>query len=263
MPNYQWVTLSNAVAALAGRLADPTNVFWSQPELTLYIQEALSTWNALTEQWNADFVWTPDSSQVWYNVDQLPNSPRVRTLTDVDLYTSMEYMLLEPPSGGTWTGTSQFSISDLSGALQRRRDEMIQESGCNLSQLPAINTTPNTRRIFFPDSTLEPRRARWVPVSGSPQTLSRGDNLGWDSFEAAHLQQTGTPYSWSVIAGPSAGDGRRHSPQPTWKLRCALVAGWIGIRSTGRDPAESAERLGMAGEVGSACRSSRKRIGSD
>ena len=145
MPNYQWVTLSNAVAALAGRLADPTNVFWSQPELTLYIQEALSTWNALTEQWNADFVWTPDSSQVWYNVDQLPNSPRVRTLTDVDLFTSIKYMLLEPPSGGTWAGTSQFSISDLSGALQRRRDEMIRRPAVISPSSPQSIPRPITR----------------------------------------------------------------------------------------------------------------------
>jgi hypothetical protein len=207
MPSYQWLSFIGARQALASRLAviwspDPSNNFWSDTELGVYIVEALRTWSALTEQWNADFVFSPTPSQVWYNVDKLPGSPRVRTITDTELYTSMEYMLLEPPTGGTWTGTSQFSIADLSGALQRRRDEMIQETGCNLSQLPVIATTPNTRRVFFPDSTLEPRRARWVPATGSPQTLNREDSLGWDSFEASHFQKNGTPYSWSVITGP-------------------------------------------------------------
>lgn len=205
MPAFQWITLSGAQAALAGRLADPNNTFWTQAELTFYIAESLRTWNALTEQWNDTFAFTITPSQTWYNLSTLAGSPRLRTLTDAYFYTIMQYHLLEPPTGaGTWIGTSQFALQDLQFALQRARDAMIQASGCNLQQLlPPIPSTPNTRRTVFSDSTLEPRRARWVPDSGSAVTLTREDTAAWDSFEPDRLQETGTPASWSVITGPA------------------------------------------------------------
>lgn len=202
MPQYSWITFLQARQSLAARLADPGEVFWSDQEIGLYLIEALRTWNALTEVWNADFAFSPTSGQTWYDVSQLAGSPRVRTLTDTDIYTIMQYHLLEPPSGSVWTGTSQFALSDLQLALQRRRDEMIQVSGCNLAELPPLPSTPNTRRTMFPDSTLEPRRARFVPDSGSPTTLSRSDNYAWDGFIPDHGQVSKTPRAWSVIAGP-------------------------------------------------------------
>src|SRR5271154_3798726 len=114
MPAYQWLTWLQAQQALAARLADPSNVFWTIPENKLYLTEALRTWNALTEIWNIDFAFTANPSTAWFNISILPGSPRLRTVTDTDLYNLMEYHLLEPASGGTWTGTTQFSIADLS-----------------------------------------------------------------------------------------------------------------------------------------------------
>jgi len=203
MTQFTWISYLAARQALAARLADPNNVFWTDAENKLYLLEALRTWNALTEQWNASFAFTATSASVWYSLATLSGSPRLRTLADSDLYTIMEAHLLEPMTGGTWTGTSQFSIADLQGALQRRRDEMIQVSGCNLAQLPLLPTAANTRRTFFPDSTLEPRRARFIPDSTSgPITLSREDTLGFGAFEPSYLQTTKLPSAWSVITGP-------------------------------------------------------------
>lgn len=204
MPQYSYVTFIQARQALAARLADPNSIFWTDQEKGLYITEALRTYNALCEIWNTPFIFNATVAQTWYNVATLAGSPRVRTVSDDDLYMMMEHHLLEPASGGLWTGTSQFNIGDLQGALQRRQDEVIQVSGCNITQMPRIPSLPNTRRVIFADSTLEPRRARYVPDStlGSPLTLTREDTLAWDSFESDHLQQTGTPSSWSVITGP-------------------------------------------------------------
>jgi hypothetical protein len=201
MPQFQWLTFAAAKQALAQRLADPTNAFWTNPELGLYLAEALRTFNALTEQWNADLAFTPNFVP-WYDLSRLPGSPRLRTLTDTDLYTILEYHLLEPPTGGVWTGTSQFNIADLQFALQRRRDEMIQVSGCNIAQMGPLPSVPNTRRTYFPDSTLELRRARFMPDSGLPNTMTREDNLAWDSFEPDHAQTPSVPQSWGVITGP-------------------------------------------------------------
>jgi hypothetical protein len=202
MPQFTWITWLQARQALAARLADPGMVFWSDPEIKLYLAESLRTYNALTETWNQDYAFSATPASVWYDLSVQAGSPRLRTLTNNYLYSTMEYMLLEPSTGGTWTGTSQFSIADLQGALQRRRDEMIQATGCNLAQLPSIPSVINTRRLYLPDSTLEPRRARFVPDSGPANTMTREDTISWNAFEPSHLQTWATPQSWSVITIP-------------------------------------------------------------
>lgn len=206
-PQFTWIQFLAARNILAQRLADPNKTFWTDDELKLYLWEALRTWNALTETWNEEFVFTANSAGVWYNIGTLPGSPRQRTVLDTDLYTIMEYHLLEPPTGGVWTGTSQFSIADLQGALQRRRDEVIQVSACNLSLVPPYASVPNTFGIILTDNTLQPWRARFLPDSsttnyGPPVTLTREDRRAWDAFEPDHLQTDGLPGSWTVGNGP-------------------------------------------------------------
>jgi hypothetical protein len=208
LPAFTWLTWLQARQALAARLAiiwqaDPSSNFWTDAELAFYLAEALRTWNALTEQWNSNFSFLSNSSVTWYSLATLAGSPRLRTLTDAYLYTAMQYSLLEPPTGaGAWTGTSQFSLADLQFALQRRRDEVIQISGCNLTQLPLLASAANQRRTLFPDSTLEPIRARFLPDSSTPITLCREDTLQFDAFEPGYLQSGALPSSWSVITEP-------------------------------------------------------------
>lgn len=212
MPQFTYLTLAQARAALAARLRDTSMVFWLSAELTAYLVEALRTWNALTSTWTQEYVFSvvPPASQIWYPLYSTSGYVRQRTVTDTYLYNVMEYQLLEPATGGTWTGTTQFTISDLSAALQRRRDEFIQFSNCNLVDL-SEPTTPNTRRIFLPDTVLEPQRARFVPAPnmGSPVTLSRDDEMAFEYFEAGYLQNQNQydvaapqPNSFSVISGP-------------------------------------------------------------
>src|SRR5208282_3053094 len=103
---YTWLTLTAAITALQGRLN--AGLFWSPTELQIYLTEALRLRNALCEEWREDFVF-PASGCQWQSIGSLTGSPRQRTVTDVSLYAEMQYMLLEPPSGGsTWNGTDQF-----------------------------------------------------------------------------------------------------------------------------------------------------------
>lgn len=203
MPSYSWLQLSAARTQLAGRLADPNMVKWRSAELTLYIQEALRMWNALTWTWKAEFTFNPSTN--WNALGSIANSPRLRTVTDTQVYTLMEYGLMEPPTGGTWTGTKQFSIADLSGALQRRRDEVIQVANCNQAIIyPA--STPNIRRGALPDTTLEPQRIRFLAGDSNnypPVTLSREDQVSEEFFEPDFPQETpAMPQSWMVASEP-------------------------------------------------------------
>ena len=119
MAIYSYVSFSQAQQELANRLYDPGMAFWTSTELGKYIREALHTWNALTNYWRNDFIFTPAAGITWYDLTALPNSLRPYTLKDSNLYLDIQYALLEPASGvNPWTGASaQFSADDLINAL--------------------------------------------------------------------------------------------------------------------------------------------------
>jgi hypothetical protein len=201
MASYSWLTYVTARQQLASRLADSSNVFWTDAENGLYIKQALREFNALTFTWKNDFIY--NSSSLWNSLGLLTTSPRVRTLTCNDAFTMMEYMLLEPPTGGTWTGTTQFTISDFAQALQRRRDEMLQVSNCNQNLLANIKVMANTRRTTLPDTVIDVERVRYIPVTGSPNTLYRDDTVAQEFYEPPLYQQnSGTPQTFSLSSEP-------------------------------------------------------------
>ena len=223
---YEWLTLAQAISQLGQRLniTPSATSFWTISELEIYLFRALQQFNSLAWQWRQDFTFT--SPNVWNSLGSLPDSPRLRTITDVDCYTEMEYMLLEPPTGGVWSGTIQFSISDLSQALQRRRDEMIQISNCNQLLLTGIPLTPNTIRTQLPDTVIDVERVRYIPTATAvpsgygyggygaggyggtyaiynPTTLYRDDTVAQEFYETPLYQQdSGTPQTFSLSSEP-------------------------------------------------------------
>ena len=222
---YTWLTADTAVSQLAQRLADPNMQFWVYDELFTYIGRSLQIFNSLTWKFRQDFQF--NTGQLWNSLGSLPNSPRQRTITDTQVYIELEYMLLEPPSGSTWTGTSQFSISDLSQALQRRRDEMLQLTNANQQLMPDIPLTPNTTRTLLPDSVVDVERVRYLPggqLTGGygtggygkggygvgnyvstlgPTTLYRDDTIANEFYEVPlYQQQAGTPQTFSLSSEP-------------------------------------------------------------
>lgn len=195
--------------ALAARLNDTGKVFWTDNELKVYIAEALRTWNALTATWNADFTFTANGPTVWYDLRTITGYPRKPVLTDNDLYTIMEYHLLEPATGGgAWTGSSQFSLTDLVQALQRRTNEIIQLAGTNLRRFDIL-VSAGQRRTAFADNVLEIRRVRYVPSSGAVATLWRDDGLGFQDYAPNYLQgspspgqQPASPQQYNLTSNP-------------------------------------------------------------
>jgi hypothetical protein len=195
---YSWWTIGQAISALQGRLQN--TAFWSTAELQLYLFDSLRLWNALTEVWKQNYILAPSST--WNNLGTIAGSPRLRTVTDADLYTRMQYMLLEPPTGaGTWTGTNQFDLASMQYALDKRRNEVIQAAFCNQG-VALYNITPNTRNVVLPDTVLEPVRAKFIPAAGfgPPVWLSREDSESFQYWEPNSPQTTGTPGAWDIIS---------------------------------------------------------------
>ena len=167
---YQYQTLAQARQSLANRLYDSSMVFWSSAELTLYIQEALQTFNSLAQFWRGDFVFPTAANITWYDLTQVANTLRPYTVTDQSLYTIMEYQLLEPvlgnfPASGTpvWTGTGMFSISDFVQAVERRRNELLGITGCTITRSTIAALTGQVRN-FVDDYVIDIRRVAWFPT---------------------------------------------------------------------------------------------------
>jgi hypothetical protein len=224
---YSYVTFGQLKAALLQRLQDTltpayttsTGFGFTDPtEAGLYLIEALQVLNSQVAVWNADYVLDFSPGDTWKSLN-VAGSPRVRTVTDTDILTLMEYHLLEPPSGSTWTGTTQFNIIDLAQALQYRRDELLQASGANVVTLTQPSPTAGYRSTL-PDVVLALRRVRWVPVAGASYPLWREDRVTADAFGGQLTTDVRDPESWLITANaPLQFDVDAVPPVPgTWDM---------------------------------------------
>lgn len=201
--SYNWITFVEGRQQLAQRLYDPLMVWTVDAELGIYLQQALRMFNALTYTWKQEFQFNP--STLWNQMWSLPGSLRPRSFTDTACYTQMEYMLLEPPTGATWTGTPQFDISTLALALQRCRDEMLKVSNSNQQLVANIASTPGQRRTTLPDTVIDAARVRFVPAPtyGSPVTLYRDDTVALEFYEDGFYQTPpATPNTFMLSSEP-------------------------------------------------------------
>lgn len=213
---YAHATLLDAVTALAARLSDSGTQFWSSSELEVLICEALRTWNALTSFWRGEFVFNLANTIWWYDLTAQTNSLRPLTLHDTDLIGQIEYHLLEPITASyplTWTGSNQFAVADILGAIQRRRDETLSITGCHLTRslVPAVPA-----RITLSDSVIDIRRVAWLPsthigFSNSPLTPSdlqtkKYFDPGWTTAHQetpqTYLRNAEPPLSFDVDREP-------------------------------------------------------------
>ena len=218
---YDYITLGEMRAELLNRLQDSGAVFTPVAEANLYLQEGLRVLNALTLQpGTVDFAFDFVEGSTW-NTLNFPGSPRQRTVTDTDLYSQMEAMLMEPMSGGVWTGTVQYNIALISGALQYRRDELLLESAANVVNL--LQPSPLlSMRTYLPDSTLNLHRVRWIQADSTqmPYALSREDIISRNANGVNLSLKPGEPDSWMITANsPLTFDCSQPPNQPgTWDM---------------------------------------------
>ncbi len=200
---YATTTLAQAQVDLAARLADPTFVRFTQPELTLYLQEALRTFNVLSGGHFRDTgVFPTVAGQAFYDLAGLLPGAIGYTVTDRSLVQTLEYHLLEPPTPTAWTGSQQFTLSDLVLALQRRRDLFLLETGMVLTHSTPTITPSQGGRFDLDQSIITVRRAAFTNGTGTTTPLHREDVWAFNHFSTGWVQQPGrapiVPFGYSV-----------------------------------------------------------------
>lgn len=218
MGAYSYLTFGALQGELLSRLQDAGAVNTPASEAKIYLTEALRVLNAQTfVPGQVDLKLDFNSGDTWKSLNFL-GSPRQRTVTDSDLYKQMEAMLMEPMSGGTWAGTSQYNIGILSAALQYRRDELLLQSAANPVNL-LLNSPVMSTQTALPDSTLDLMRVRWIAQDSSmPYVLGREDADTANAFGPLLNIQPGAPDSWLITTNaPLTFDVTSPPNQPgTW-----------------------------------------------
>lgn len=205
---YATYTLDQAVADLARRQNQTpgyTN-FWTEEENALYIIEALQTFSAHTNFFRETFQFDLVPDQVWYDLSDLaliPTTLRGQSVTDVDLYTLIQYHFLEPPTGAAWTGSRQFTIEDLIAAVQHERDQLLYDAGYHISrtvqpQADYINT--------LDERSIDIRRIAWLPNTAQQvyfaSPMWRDDQWEINSFFRNRTPSTGIPETYRLSTQP-------------------------------------------------------------
>jgi len=207
MPNYTHSQLSDAIAALATRLHDATNQFWPSAELKSYIIEALRNWNALTSTHRDEMTFPLVQGQSWYDLTAQPGTLRPYTVLDNDLITQIQYHILEPITPAyplVWSGSLQFTLTDILGALERRSNETLALSGCTITR--TLVPAPLATYVLLPDTTTIIRRVVWIPNPGLGYTakiLRQSDPIAKRSFDYHYRTAASSPpVNWTQNTEP-------------------------------------------------------------
>lgn len=202
---YTLPTFAQAQADLASRLNDTLFVHWTAVECGLYIREALRWWNSATSHWRDSGSFALTMLQPFYDLPTVLPSLRIQSVTNWELVTDLQYGLLEvPAAGGTWTGTDQFTLQQLTDAIQRRRDMFLQQTGAVLTRAETNYPAPAASgRLALDEAVLTVRRAAWrVTATQLLQPLQRTDEWAGTHFKPAWPQATSAPNAYSVTAVP-------------------------------------------------------------
>ena len=203
---YTFITQAQFKTALAQRLYDATEQLYPSAELIAYQNEALQAFNAFANFYRQEFTFTSSPGVTWYDLTTQSNTLRALTSTDQSLLSLIEYHFLEPQTLTyplTWTGSKQFTISDILNAIQQFRDQLMSESNCTVIE-SLVAATPG--RTFLSDNAIQLRRVCWLPVAAPPfsaNCLLSSDTWGTQSFEAGFPQLgNGTPQMYLRTTEP-------------------------------------------------------------
>lgn len=202
---YTHTTRAAFRSALRQRLHDTGGVYWSDTELNLYIDEALYTMGAVGEYWKVSGTLATSANTAFYDLNGVSGSVLTRTLTDSTLLQVIQGHLLEPIIGTAWSGTDQFNLTEITNAIQYRRDRFLLETGMVLSHsTQVLGAFPADGRVSLDEGVLDVRRVCWVNSRGDTHSLYRSDAYGETTWAPTWVTASADePETWDVYTTPT------------------------------------------------------------
>jgi len=203
---YSYLTFGQMQTLLAQRLSDPSFVFYSQPHVRSVLREALRCWQAMSGFARDRFAFNTTAGTSFYDLGTVAGSLLTRSVTDQQLVNDLQYALMENvndfSSSSAWAGTGMFTMADLVGALQRRRDQFLLETGCVLSFAEVASGNPPDGRVALNAATVDVRRAAWKTSAGLYTNLWRSDERQLNALSIGWSTNPAFPQVFSTIMVP-------------------------------------------------------------
>lgn len=202
MPSgYSQITLTQLISQISSLLDDSSAVFWTVPEITYAIYEALRVFGSLTSFWRqrGSFNARPTDRSPFYDLSQKLPLLRSRTTTLSQLTTEIQYHLLEPASGISGANASgQVPISAIPGAIQRARNRFILDVHFpNAVHFDFEPVSPPNGLVSFDQSSVFVHRVSWQDSGGAWSNLWRDDVWMFDHSSEAWEVDPGAPLAYS------------------------------------------------------------------
>jgi len=204
---YTHTNFGQLKAQLATRLFDTTMTFWVDAELDILLREALRTFGLLTGFWRERATFNTDPNVTWYDLRTYAPTQLASTVTDRDIIQSVQYALLETATVQTsWTGTEQFTYTDITNALQNRLNQFLSDTGIVVTPSLvtwAILSVGNFQQALS-QNTIDIRRVAWLQNPPTPyyNTLWREDERSFTAGFPMWPSQPQTPPESYTIMGP-------------------------------------------------------------
>lgn len=203
---YTATTFAQLKTQLANRLGDSLKVFWVDTELGILLTESLRTFGLCSGFWRERGVLASFSGTAFYDLGNLvvAGVPLVGyTVTDQDLIQAIQYHLLENASSqAAWGGTEQFTLDDVTRAIERRRNQFLSDTGAVVTVSTINIAPPPSGRTSLAPNIIDVRRAAWrgaaplnyfVPLWREDERLLTAANQDWSV-------SSGTPEAYSIMA---------------------------------------------------------------
>lgn len=203
---YQDITWAELNAQVSARLGDSSNVYWSQAEIYLYLAEALHTWSLCTSYWRGYGQFVTSANEPFYDITSLTdsngNALLSYTVLDTAVVSQIQYELLEPSTGTSWTGSEQFTLDDITQALQRRRDRFLIDTAAVITHTDGIVIgSPPVQRITLDPTIAAIRRLAFVDAVGNVTPLWSIDYNAQRNYGDSFLITAGNPFTFTTVPG--------------------------------------------------------------
>ena len=198
---YSHTTFAGLKALLAQRLSDPTNIFWADQELGIYLKESLRLFGLISNFYSDRDTFSTVSGQAFYNLNSaLANDTLDFTVLDQDLVIQLKYMLMEqnPSSGSTWSTatsqTDQFTLADVTAALEKRRNQFLLETGLVITYTNSFNpgSTP-INRVTLDNEVIDVRRVQWRTGAGQLSLVRKIDEFTANTLNSTWRTASANP----------------------------------------------------------------------
>ena len=202
---YVHTTFSQLKAALLARLGD--SVFWTDDtaiysEVGSYLQEALRVWAAAAHFWKDRVPLSLRTNVAWYDL-RVEINALAYTVSDRQVLSEIQYHFLEPLNQTGWSGSDQFTLDEIVAAIERRRNQFLDETSAVLAYgvLP-VSPPPAEGRFELPANfgppVIDIRRLCWISLAGLHNVLWRDDEMSVQAFSQILQTNPDTPNVYSI-----------------------------------------------------------------